>query len=429
MNAKSSFQILKIYLHIVAKIWMVKRTMPKREFSKKFGITPKFAFANIMLISNAFIWYSLAFSILKKLVTETFLAAWGVHFVGATFSAIGGATVSNKTHERIPFFISWMMLGIISSLILTLVNPTNALDVLVISFLFGVSFGLGLPASMDFFATSTNIENRAKLAGLILFVNGLGVFLLLIIAADNVIIQALVLSVWRGLGLIFFLMSKPSQGIVKKPESISFMPILTQRSFILYFIPWSMFSLVNFLSLPLQCNILGSDIVNLLNSIEGALVGVFAVIGGFLSDIIGRKRITIFGFVMLGFGYAILGIYPQNLLSWYFYTLVDGIAWGIFSVIFIFTIWGDLSQDLSSDKCYAVGGLPFFLSNLLRLTIGSYIGEIIPAYAIFSFTAFFLFLAVVPLMFAPETLPEKKLRERELKKYIEKAKKIKEKYV
>jgi len=31
-------------------------------------------------------------------------------------------------------------------------------------------------------------------------------------------------------------------------------------------------------------------------------------------------------------------------------------------------------------------------------------------------------------MFAPETLPEKKIRERELKKYIEKAKKVKEKY-
>jgi F0F1-type ATP synthase membrane subunit b/b' len=46
----------------------------------------------------------------------------------------------------------------------------------------------------------------------------------------------------------------------------------------------------------------------------------------------------------------------------------------------------------------------------------------------FSLAAFFLFLAVVPLMYAPETLPEKKVRERELRDYLEKAKKTKEKY-
>jgi MFS family permease len=163
--------------------------------------------------------------------------------------------------------------------------------------------------------------------------------------------------------------------------------------------------------------------------IEGVLVGVFAIVGGFLSDVIGRKRIAIFGFIMLGIGYATLGIYPGNLLSWYFYTLVDGIAWGTFSVIFIITIWGDLSYDSSSNKYYAIGGLPYFISNFLRLTVGSYISKTVSAYAIFSLTAFFLFLAVFPLMYAPETLPEKKIREREVREYIEKAKKIKEKHV
>jgi hypothetical protein len=38
-----------------------------------------------------------------------------------------------------------------------------------------------------------------------------------------------------------------------------------------------------------------------------------------------------------------------------------------------------------------------------------------------------LFLAVLPLLYAPETLPEKKIRDKELKSYIEKAKKAKEK--
>jgi hypothetical protein len=45
-----------------------------------------------------------------------------------------------------------------------------------------------------------------------------------------------------------------------------------------------------------------------------------------------------------------------------------------------------------------------------------------------SIASFFLFLAVIPLFYAPETLPEKEIKERELKGYIEKAKKIKEKH-
>ena len=397
-------------------------------FERKFGISARSAFANIILISNAFIWYSFAFSVLKSIINETSLVMWTVHFVAATFSAIAGAILTDKIHRRTIFLVFWMVFGIISSLILMCVKSTSTSDVLAISFFFGVSFGLGLPASMAYFADCTSVGNRAKLGGLILFVDGLGAFLLGITAVDDIILQALTLAIWRGSGLIIFLIVNFPQEIVEKRRSISFRYILSQRSFILYLIPWIMFSLVNYLSLPIQFDILGSNLVDFLGVIESALYGVFAIVGGFLSDIIGRKRITIFGFVLLGLGYAILGIYPGNLLSWYFYTLVDGIAWGTFSVIFIITVWGDLSYGASSDKYYALGGLPFFISNFLRLMIGSYIAEIVSAHAIFSLTAFFLFLAVLPLMFAPETLPEKKIKERELKQYVEKAKKIKEKY-
>jgi MFS family permease len=281
---------------------------------------------------------------------------------------------------------------------------------------------------MAYFVDYTIIENRGKLGGLILCINGLGTVLFWIMAVNNIILQALTLAIWRGCGLIIFAIIKPSKELEGKRKSISFASILNQRSFILYIIPWIMFSLIAYLSLPVQLKILDIEIVKFFSIIESIAAGAFAIVGGFLSDTIGRKRITITGFIMLGLAYALLGVYPGNLLSWYFYTLVDGIAWGIFYVIFIITIWGDLSHGASSDKYYALGGLPYFVSNFLRLTIGSHIAETVSAYAIFSFTAFFLFLAVLPLMFAPETLPEKKLRERELREYIEKAKKIKEKF-
>ncbi|MCL6579519.1 MAG: hypothetical protein K6T73_09070, partial [Candidatus Bathyarchaeota archaeon] len=78
-------------------------------------------------------------------------------------------------------------------------------------------------------------------------------------------------------------------------------------------------------------------------------------------------------------------------------------------------------------KFYALGGLPFLLANFVSILIRPYASAISPT-AAFSFASFFLFLAVLPLMYAPETLPEKKIKERELKEYVEKAKKIKEKY-
>ena len=47
--------------------------------------------------------------------------------------------------------------------------------------------------------------------------------------------------------------------------------------------------------------------------------------------------------------------------------------------------------------------------------------EGIPPAAAFTVATFFLFLAVVPLMYAPETLPEKTMKSRDLKSYTERA--------
>jgi hypothetical protein len=45
----------------------------------------------------------------------------------------------------------------------------------------------------------------------------------------------------------------------------------------------------------------------------------------------------------------------------------------------------------------------------------------------FSLASFFLFLAIIPLLYAPETLPEKSMKDRELKNYLETAQKFAQK--
>jgi len=391
-------------------------------------------FLSVFLIVNTFVWLFCISKTLKEIVNMNPFSSyiitiiWGINFCGAIVSILAGAFWGSKFHQRLYFLLFWILFGTISSLAPLFMDITTTVSVLAISLLFSVSLGLGLPVCMAYFADCTVVENRARLSGItLLFIMGLGAIMSNLIT-ENIVISSFIQACWRGIGLIPFFFVNLYKEHVKRKAKVSFESIFKERSFALYIIPWTMFSLVNYLSIPIIIHIHGEYFFYLSVIVENILAGIFAIIGGFLSDIIGRKRIAITGFIILGIGYAILGISPLNLFCWYFYTVVDGIAWGMLYVIFLFTLWGDLAYGKPSEKYYALGSLPYLLSNFLRLTLSLFTADTISVYAIFSFAAFFLFLAVIPLMYAPETLPEKKIRERELRQYIEKAKKIREKH-
>ena len=355
---------------------------------------------------------------------------WCTHFAGIAISALFGALLARKQDKKSNFILVWLLLGVISSLISIAIDTSTFTNLLAISLLFGVSLGFGMPSLMGYYIKNTHIENRGRLGGIIMLLTGLGVFLLGMMVTENSSLNSLIIALWRSSGLLIFFVAKPAEVDIRQDSwtNPSYMSILRQRSFILYLVPWIMFCLVNYLSTPIQNNILGSSAVGFLAIIQNVIVGISAVVGGFLTDSVGRKRMAMIGFVLFGLGYSALGIVSTDLIAWYFFTVATGIAWVFLDVIFILTIWGDLSYTAVGDKYYAIGMLPFFVSKLLELVIGSSIGDVIKPYALFSFTAFFLFLAVLPLMYTPETLPEKSIKDRELKSYLEKAKKAKEKY-
>jgi MFS family permease len=413
----------------------------KDTLRNKFGINQRTAFTGLILVANAFVWYFYAANILEQIIVKiaadpfTNFLLWSIHFAGIALSALIGAIMSSKMRGRTFFLVSWIMFGAIVSLAPILLNTSDVLTVAFLAGLWGVSLGLGMPSCMGYFTENTAIENRGRVAGLVLLLSGVLVVAFGTVIPENISLQTSILSAWRIMSLIVFLPFKKMKDNAENNKAPSYRSLFNQRAFILYLIPWAMFSLITYLTVPIQSEIIGTmqsrnvDVpsVEFLRSIENILGGVFAVVGGLLSDKVGRKRMSIIGFALLGLGYSVLGISSQEPTSWYFYTVVDGVAWGILFAIFVVTIWGDLSYDAPSDKRYAIGVLPFFISKSLQLTIGKEIANAIPTSAIFSFTAFFLFLAVLPLVYAPETLPEKHIRERELKSYIEKAKKEAEK--
>lgn len=399
----------------------------KMVLTEKNSHTRRFALQGVFLVANAFIWYFLALNVLYSLVNSisTPLEAqliYGVHFGTLVICLVVGAPAGRKIGRK-KLFTLWTLLGVVSPVVLFAVNSASFPVLLTLAALFAVSAGLGMPNCMEYFTHSTSTANRGRYAGLILLFSGLGLFALRL-AGEGVELAIVELIIWRFLGFIAMLRIKPFNEHVEKTTKISYGSLIRQRSFLLYIIPWAMFSIVNYLSAPVQVGILGGETFTFLQIIENAVSGVSAIAAGFLIDYVGRKTASIAGFALLGVSYAILGLYPTQMLSWYLYVVFDGITWGILGVLFVVTIWGELNPSVASDKYYAIGILPFFMSKFVELIFAGSISANIPAYTLFSFTAFFLFLAVLPLVYAPETLPEKITKDRDLKSYIAKAQQV-----
>ena len=348
---------------------------------------------------------------------------WSVYLIAITGSSLIGAYAS-PWRKRLAFIYLWLLLGIISSLLLSVFTPNTSLGfLLTIIFFSGIAFGLGMPAALAYFAEYTAFENRGRVSGMIFFITNLGIILFALLLGPDLMIDSFIAAIWRGCGLIAIFLLKPVDITGEQRKTISFHSIITNRAFVLFLIPWFIFCLIDRFHQQIFLNENPGLVV--LSRVAEPVVGMIsAVVGGLLSDWVGRKKVIVFGFVSLGVAYAALGVAPEATFSQYFYMIVDGVAWGIFLVSFLLVLWGDLSPLTGGqEKYYAIGSIPFFIAYLMQYLVKPYIGGV-PAEASFSFASLFLFIAVLPLIYAPETLPEKKIQERQIRKYVEEAKKI-----
>ncbi len=139
------------------------------------------ALKSVFLVVNAFIWYFLALLILQDIAGNAnpieVQLIWAVHFGTLAISLIIGAMLVNKI-GRSRLFVLWTLIGVISPLFLLSLNSAQTPIVLLVSFLFAVSAGLGMPNCMEYFKRSTITGSRGRYAGLILLFSGLGLFAL-----------------------------------------------------------------------------------------------------------------------------------------------------------------------------------------------------------------------------------------------------------
>ena len=397
----------------------LKQKVPQRSFLPAF-----------ILVFNSLTWYTLSMALFTSTINSSYsssaaLVIFAVNYTGVAGSALLGSIVFPRARRT--FLFSWVLGGTLISAFLITVSSNNISGSVLTSFLLGVSVGIGLPSCLAYFADETSTENRGFHGGVTWSAIGFGILLLaLLVNSLSSVLAFLAIAIWRALGLGAFAFMKNDETTHTKRSSPTYFSILRRRDLTLYLIPWIMFCLVNFVETPMLEKVFGGFFVSV-GFIEFALTGFFALIGGALADIVGRKRVIMTGFIILGLEYAILSLFYSLPVSWYVYTAFDGIAWGMFASVFFMTLWGDLANGFAKEKYYLLGGLSYILSGFLPILVKPYV-EVIPLNASFSLASFFLFLAVLPLMYAPETLPEKRIRERELKEYVERAKKAKEKY-
>ena len=347
----------------------------------------------------------------------------GPYFTGLIFSALIGATLLVQKLREKRFLTIWVLLGVVSCLLFYFLAPQDTSFTLgIVSLILGTSVGLGIPASLSMFANQIKSEKLGRTAGALFFIIQIFTALILFsIESMGIEDKFLTFAIWRVLGLIGIIMLRE---YVKNDKEIktSLKKILKDRTFVLYFLPWFMFSLVNFIQVPIvEVFMRGISLDSNYYSVAGLISSFTAIGAGFLCDFKGRKVTGILGFVLLGIGYAFLSLLPDvvgKLPAVYLFTIFDGLAWGLLYVNFIFVVWGDLSQVNNREKYYFLGGLPFLFSGLIQMLIGPFVAEGIPIGTSFSLASFFLLIATLPLLYAPESLSDKLMKSRELFNYV-----------
>jgi len=348
-----------------------------------------------------------------------------VFYLSVLISMLIGSTIAER-FNRMRFLLFWIILGIISSLFPIILGPTlGKSEVALLLAFWGFAFGIGFPSCLALIPSLTKIEKRGRISGVIFCFTYIVLLLFFIGIRDfGFFTQSLVLAGWRSLAFVTFFIYAGVE-VADQQRTVSYISILRRKTFILYFLPWLAFALINYFESQVFSGeeLFGVSLVVLVGAIEFSVGAIFCAVSGWLMDLKGRRWTIIVGLVTLGLGYALLGFFQLNPIVLTFYIITDSVAFGISSVAFISVVWGDISNGERGEKFYALGTIPI-LAALALSTLLSSVLEGVSKNTAFSLASFFLFLAVIPIFFAPELLPEKVVKEREIRKYAEEAKKI-----
>jgi MFS family permease len=383
--------------------------------------------SSFFIVANSISWFMLTLIFIVKILNsqslESIALISSTYFGGLILASVIGGTILKRSLLKKNNLLLWNLTGVLSCFLLFFFySQADLFSITILSLVLSSSAGLGIPACLALFSSQTKNENRGRLGAVIFFLIQLLTALILFPLTDEISnFNFFVLSIWRFigvLGLLYYI--PPEMPVDDHKTSLSF--ILRERRFILLFLPWFMLTLINFIEIPVVEQSMGPTIYGNYIIVNSVVSSIAAIPGGILCDLKGRKITGILGFIFLGLGYALLSMFSisNKAIAYASFTIFDGIAWGLLYVTFIFVVWGDLAEGHNIEKYYVLGGLPFLLSGLIQVLVQPLVPYIDVGMS-FTLASFFLFLALLPLLYAPESLSEKIMKDRELSSYIQKA--------
>ncbi len=381
------------------------------------------------LFSSSFAWFFVFYRYSDELLAPGLLPYTFWHILGLillllsiAISALIGSVAAGKINRR-KFVFLWLVTGILASVPILFFHGKEYL--VIWGTVAGLSFGFGFPSCQAYLAESTIPEERGRVAGLgilVTFILVIFAFLLKAVFILEATSLLLLLIGIRSLGFLSFLLD-PIERV--ENEAKPWRVVLGSRDFNFYLLAFILFLIAAGLVSLLWQAVPSTEEYEAASESGQVLrllvLCVSAIIAGVAADRVGRKKPIVFGTIMLGVAYAIVGLFTTA--DTFFATLIlSGLAWGIIMVLYL-VIPGDLAFPGSTERFYTVG---WVLPLMLYIGVeGS--GSLIGVYPIDIFStilSIILFVSVLPVLFAVETLSESKIRERKIREHTEKVGKI-----
>jgi hypothetical protein len=301
---------------------------------------------------------------------------------------------------------------------------TGQLGLIIYALLGSFSACLCLPNLIASFLENTNFNNRGSTSGILIFITYILIFFLSAFINSFYIFVTILLAI-KALSILVSL-----KVTFKANESDA--PFFAKQKNIIklsFLSLWLIFILADAFSgfLIAQAPNSNAQIATNIN-IESYLFGLVSmIIGGALMDNFGRRRIMLFAFTYLGLSYGLISLTAFSFIQ---LAALDGIAWGILTVLFLMVLWGDACPFSNRPLWIAFSLIVTLFSQIFSTVFKAISPNLIGTSVVqlFPITSILLFLGVGIILYLPETLPDKILKKKELDDYIVQAKKVRQKY-
>lgn len=340
-------------------------------------------------------------------------------------AALVGGFLLDKVKRRVPFFLLFLGLGLVS-FIPILFKTTDILQVYLAAV--GIFQGLILPSALSFLADATEIQERGRVAGIAWITFGLLGIISVFTALWSLDLYFLLMAagaVVMGLGALLFAEERISSE--EEWRRVPMISIFGDRNFLHYMGVAAGIGFLWGINRWIVGHYVGGIFLNPHATFWVAVFSVHVISGffvGVLMDRVGRRPVIAIGALSFAPGFMSFVAYGE---IWTFLvsTIFFGLGYACTYIPMILVVWGDLARKEARGRTYGTGLVGLIVGSTFGFTVGQLIfmrmfaqGNSFVSMAVISVTAFLLISITAR---AKETLPPKE-RIEEIRDYIKQIK-------